>query len=223
MIALAAVTLSLQIARTTLDALDGVSIEVAAHNPSPHPVDVTFTQPSEYEIDILKGSRVVFTTLRALPSSVTFPPHTRALQPGPSVLVVYIWNTIESDGTTPGGGSYTVRARLLGKGVTPVASTTIRFAAPTPIIALPKLKPSDEVTIAGRLDLTKAQITDSTGTVALGRKLATAPDAPIAVRGYLTKNPVNGAPMFFVERWAPLEPLPAIAHIVKTEPSATPH
>ncbi len=223
MIALAAITLSLQIARTTLDALDGVSIEVAAHNSSRHPVDVSFPQPSEYEIDILKGSRVIFSTLRPLPSNVKFPPHTRALQPGPSVLVVYIWNTIESDGTTPAAGTYTVRARLLGARVTPAATTTIRFAAPTPIIALPKLKPSDEVTIAGRLDLTKQHITDSTGTIALGRKLATAPNAPIAVRGYLTKNPTDGSPMFFVERWAPLEPIPSAPPVPTTAPSATPH
>ena len=204
MIALAAVTLTMQIARTTLDALDGVSIELAAHNASAQPVTITFAHPEEYEIDVLRGSTVIWSTLRPMQPGATFPPHKRTIPPGPSVLVVYVWNTIENDGTVPGGGTYTVRARLLGDGVTPATQTTIRFAMPTPVSALAKLKAGEEVTIAGRLDDAKMQLSDSTGTIALGRKLPTAPNAPIAVRGYVTLK-TDGTRSFYVERWAPIE------------------
>lgn len=204
MIAFAAVTLTMQIARTTLDALDGVSIELAAHNASAKPATITFAHPEEYAIDVLHGSTVVWSTLRPIRAGVTFPPHVRTIPPGPSVLVVYVWNTIENDGATPSGGTYTVRARLLGEGVSPTAQTTIRFAMPTPISALAELKPGDEVTIAGRLDDDKLLLRDSTGAIALGRKLPNAPNAPIAVRGYVTLK-TDGTRTFYVERWAPIE------------------
>ncbi|MDE2482550.1 MAG: hypothetical protein KGN02_10210 [bacterium] len=204
MIALAAITLSLQIARTTLDPLDGVNIEVAVHNTRSTPETVTFPQPQEYAIDVLRGTKVIFSTLRPEPPGVTFPPHARTLPPGPSVLVVYIWNALADDGGAPGAGTYTVRARLLGEHVEAQAQTTIRFTEPTPVSALAKLKLGDEVTIAGRLDAGKTVLSDSTGSITLGHRLSAAPDAPICVRGYVTKR-LDGSRGFYVERWAPLE------------------
>ncbi len=202
---LAAITLSLQITRSTLDVLDGVNVEVAAHNTGNAPVSLRFSRPEEYEIDVLRGTHVIFSTLRPLPANITFPPHRRTLQPGPTVLAIYDWNTIENDGSTPRAGTYTVRATLLAEGSSPQAQTMVRFVAPTPIVALAKLKPGDEVTIAGTLDAAKQELTDETGSVALGRKLAAAPGATIAVRGYIMKRP-DGSSLFYVERWAPFAP-----------------
>ena len=101
MLALAALTLSLQLRQTSFDLLDGVSIEVATHNSATAPVVVKFAQPPEYEIDVLRGSDVIWKNSTEVPVEATFPVHTRQFVPGPSVLVVYIWNGTESDGAGP--------------------------------------------------------------------------------------------------------------------------
>ena len=48
MLALAALTLSLQLQQSSFDLLDGVSIEVAAHNSASAPAVVKFARPEEY-------------------------------------------------------------------------------------------------------------------------------------------------------------------------------
>ena len=204
MLALAALTLSLQLRQTSFDLLDGVSIEVATHNSATAPVVVKFAQPPEYEIDVLRGSDVIWKNATEVPVEATFPVHTRQFVPGPSVLVVYIWNGTESDGSAPGPGTYTVRVRLLGQGVTPEASTKVRFIDPIPVTALDKLKQGDTVTIAGTLDATKGILTDATGTIPLGRRILTAPAGTVAVRGYLLQR-VGRPSVFFVQRWAPMQ------------------
>lgn len=202
MIALAAITLSLQLQRTSFDLLDGVDIEVAVHNTAKTPAAVTFPQPAEYEIDILRGDTTLWSNKQQYPPGVTFPPHKRQLFPGPTILAVYIWNAIASDGSTPGPGEYTVRARLLGTPGGADASTMMKFISPVPVSALEKLKLGEVVTIAGHLDGTKGMLTDATGTVPLMKRLVTvAPDAVVAVRGYLTTEP-DRTHAFFVQRWA---------------------
>ena len=204
MLALAALTLSLQLQQNSFDLLDGVSIEIATHNSASTPMSVTFQHPAEYEIDVLRGDTVIWSNSTSAPLGATFPPHTRGFRPGPSVLVVYIWNAITSDGTTPVPGTYTVRAHLLGEGVTPTASASFHFINPVPVAAVDKLKVGDTVTIAGMLDASKGFLTDASGTLRLGRRLLTAPNALIAVRGYLVLEP-DRTYAFFVQRWAPLE------------------
>jgi hypothetical protein len=204
MLALAALTLSLQLQQNSFDLLDGVSVEIATHNSASIPTPVTFQQPAEYEIDVLRGDTIIWSNSTSVPPGVTFPPHTRGFRPGPSVLVVYIWNAIASDGTTPAPGAYTIRARLLGEGVTPTASASVHFINPVPVAAVEKLKLGDTVTIAGVLDVTKGLLTDASGTLRLARRLLTAPNAPIAVRGYLMLEP-DRTYAFFIQRWAPLK------------------
>jgi len=201
-IAFAAITLSLALQRTSFDLLDGVAIEVAVHNSAKLPATATFSQPGEYEIDILRGETLLWSNKQQYPPNVTFPAHKKQFLPGPTILAVYIWNAIEADGSTPGPGEYTVRARLLSTPGTADASTTVKFISPVPVSALEKLKLGEEVTIAGHLDGTKGMLTDATGTVPLMKRLATAaPDDVVAVRGYLTTLP-NRTHAFFVERWA---------------------
>jgi hypothetical protein len=204
MLALAALTLSLQLRQTSFDLLDGVSIEVATHNTATAPAVVKFAQPPEYQIEVLRGDEVIWKNSTDVPVEATFPVHTRQFVPGPSVLVVYIWNGTESDGSAPSPGTYTVRARLLGQGVTPEASTKVRFIDPIPVTALEKLKQGDTVTIAGTLDPTKGMLTDATGTIPLGRRLLNAPAGTVAVRGYLLRR-VGRPSVFFVQRWAPMQ------------------
>jgi hypothetical protein len=72
------------------------------------------------------------------------------------------------------------------------------------VSALDKLKQGDTVTIAGTLDPTKAILTDPTGSVPLGRRLLTAPDGPVAVRGYYLRR-VGRDAIFVVQRWAPMQ------------------
>lgn len=207
-LAAAALTLSLQIAPPALDMLDGASIEVVAHNESGKPVQASFASPSEYEIDVMRGTDVVWTSLRPLPPGAHFPAHGRTFMPGPTVLTVYIWNGLGDDGTTPGPGEYTVRAHLL-TGAQPEASATLRIINPAPVMAVQKLKEGDEVTISGHLDANKGALTDPTGTIALMKRLVTAGAGPVAVRGYLTTAP-GGAKAFYVKRWAPVfEKIPA--------------
>jgi hypothetical protein len=204
MLALAALTLSLHLQQTSFDVLDGVAIEVAVHNTSNQPVDVAFEKPSEYEIDVVRNGTVVWTNQTAQPPGVTFPQHQRHFIPGPSVLVVYVWNGVETSGDAPSPGTYTVTARLLGKNATPSASAPLHLIDPIPSSAVSHVKAGDVVTIAGTLDPTKQLLTDATGTIRLARRLVTAPDGTIAVRGYLTVLP-GRANAFFVQRWAPMQ------------------
>ncbi len=199
----AALTLSLQLQRATFDVLDAVNIEVVAHNSAKMPVNATFSSPAQYELDLLHGSDVVWTSLRPTPETVRFPPHTRSFAPGPNVLAVFIWNGIASDGAAPAPGAYTLRARMLTITTQAETSVPIRFINAVPVAALTKIKEGDEVTIAGTVDAAKAQLSDQTGTIRLARTLTSAPQASIVVRGYLTTAP-DGAKTFFVERWARL-------------------
>jgi hypothetical protein len=200
---LAALSLSLQLQQTSFDLLDGVSIALAAHNPANTAQLVKFAHPVEYEIQILDGGKVIWSNAAPAPEPTIFPIHARKFVPGPSTIVVYIWNGVENDGDAPEAGDYTVRARLLGVTETPEATAKLHFAPPTPIVALDKLKTGDVVTIAGTLDATKGVLTDTSGSVTLGRRLTTA-TGTIAVRGYYLKR-VNRTPVFFIQRWAPLQ------------------
>ena len=201
---LAALTLSLQLQQTSFDLLDGVSIEVAAHNSAGTTATVKFARPAEYEIDILRGDKVIWSNATVAPESTTFPVHTRQFISGPSVIVVYIWNGTESDGSSPAPGEYTVRARLLGMGVTPQATAKVHFINPVPVDALAKLKYGESVTIAGVLDPTRGILTDASGTVTLARRLLNAPDGTIVVRGYLLHR-FGQKDVFYIQRWAPMQ------------------
>lgn len=201
---IAALTLSLQLQQTSFDLLDGVSIAIAAHNDGGAPTIVKFPKPSEYEIQVLRGNDVVWTNAMVARENTSFPVHTHRFVPGPSVLVVYVWNSVETDGTSPSPGIYTVRARLLGDGVTPEATAKLHFAEPFPTSGLNALKTGNVVTIAGSLDATKQLLTDSSGTVTLARRLASAPNGTIAVRGYLLHR-VGRPDVFYVQRWAPMQ------------------
>jgi hypothetical protein len=200
----AAITLSLQLQQTSFDLLDGVSIALAAHNSAAAPAIVKFSKPSEYEIQVLHGTDVIWTTQTVNPENTMFPVHTHRFVSGPSVLVVYIWNALDANGTSPSPGNYTVRARLLGEGVTPEATAKVHFSEPFPASGLSTLKTNDVVTIAGTLDATKQILTDSSGSVTLAKRLPTAPDGTIAVRGYLLRR-VGRPDVFYVQRWAPMQ------------------
>jgi hypothetical protein len=199
LVAAAALTLSLQLERTSFDILDGVSIEVVTHNSSAKPVPVVFPKPSEYEISIEKNGVAIWNNQTAQPLGVTIPPHMRAMMPGPNVLTVYIWNAIENDGSTPAAGTYTVHAKLLGKAENPEASLDIKFINPVPVSALAKLNVGDELTIAGTLDATQQQLTDATGTILLAKKVPL--KGLVAVRGFITERQ-DHIRVFFVKRWA---------------------
>jgi hypothetical protein len=205
--AAAALTLSLELQRSTFDVLDAVDIEVVAHNPNKQPLSASFPAPSEYEIDLLRGSHVLWTSLRPQPIVAHFPPHARSFMPGPNVLAVFIWNGLASDGTAPAPGEYTIRVRMLDGGAQPQATMPVRFINTVPVIAVAKLKVGDEVTISGTLDASKSRLTDGSGSIALMRKLPAAPETTIAVRGYLTTAP-DRTQGFFVERWAPVSEIP---------------
>ncbi len=200
----AALTLSLQLQQTSFDLLDGVSIALAVHNSASAPSIVKFSKPAEYEIQVLHGSDVIWANQTVAPENASFPVHTHRFVSGPSVLVVYIWNAVKASGASPGPGLYTVRARLLGEGVTPEATAKLRFTDPFPASGLGTLKTGDIVTIAGTLDATKQILTDSSGTVTLAKRLLTAPDSTIAVRGYLLHR-VGRSDVFYVQRWAPMQ------------------
>lgn len=204
MLALAALTLSLHIGQTSFDVLDGVAIEVAVHNTGDRPADVAFVKPAEYEIDVVRNGTVLWSNDVRLPPGTTFPQHHRSFMPGPTVLVVYVWNGVQSDGSAPAPGNYTVTARLLGAHASPSASAPLHLAEPVPVDALPHLKRGDVVTIAGTLDATKQFLTDASGTVRLARRIPTAPNGTIAVRGYWTTLP-GRFDAFYIQRWAPMQ------------------
>lgn len=203
MLALAALTLSLHIQQTSFDVLDGVAIELAVHNAGDRPANVAFEKPAEYEIDVVRNGTVLWSNDVQSPAGVTFPVHHHSFMPGPSVLVVYVWNGVQNDGSAPAPGNYTVTARLLGIHASPTASASLHLADPVPVAALPHLKHGDIVTIAGTLDATKQFLTDASGTVRLARKLPMAPNGIVAVRGYWTTLP-GRFDAFYVQRWAPM-------------------
>jgi hypothetical protein len=196
----AALTLTLQLERTSFDLLDGVSIEVVAHNSTAKPISEVFAKPAEYELTIEKrDGTVLWASNTQTPIGANIPPHMHAIMPGPNVLTVYIWNAIANDGSTPGPGDYTVRARLLGKTNQPQAKLDIHFISPTPVSALAKLKAGDELTVAGTLDATQQQLTDATGTVTLMKKIPLA--GVVAIRGFIIERP-DHTRVFYVKRWA---------------------
>ncbi|HET9030539.1 MAG TPA: hypothetical protein VFN49_10195 [Candidatus Aquilonibacter sp.] len=200
-LAAAALSLSLHVQPAAIDMLDGTSIEVIAHNANARPVQVSFPSPNEYEIEILHGDDVIWTSLRPLPPGAHFPAHVRSLMPGPTVFTVYIWNGLSGDNTAPPPGQYTVRAHLLA-GAKPEATATFRIINPAPVMAVAKLKEGDTVTLSGTLDASKSTLTDATGTIPLMKHLLTAPST-VAVRGFLTTAP-GGVKTFYVQRWAPI-------------------
>lgn len=202
MILAAALTLTLQLERTSFDLLDGVSIEVVAHNTGSKPIPVVFPKPAEYEISITKDGQEVWSSHSADPVGATIPAHMHALMPGPNVLTVYIWNAIENDGSTPGPGEYVVHAKLMGESIHPEASLPIRFINPVPISALAKLKVGDEITIAGTLDASKQILTDATGSIPLMKRVPLT--GIVAVRGFITERPDHTRALY-VKRWAKMQ------------------
>lgn len=200
MILAAALSLSLQLVRTSFDMLDGVSVEVIVHNPQTHPVTATFPAPSEYELDLTDGKKQLWTTLQAPPPGAHFPAHTHVFMPGPTVLAIYVWNGVLADGSVPAPGTYRFRARLLDVSAPPEAFASVHFIKPVPVSALAKLKLGDEVTIAGTLAGDSMHLTDSTGTVALMRKLANAAKGTVVIRGYIVERP-DHTRAFYIKRW----------------------
>ncbi len=200
---LSAITLSLQLQRTTYDLLDALSIEVAAHNTGKAPVSVRFPAPPEYRIDVLHNGNVIWSSMTAA-TATAIPPHAKLLMPGPTVLAVYVWNETAKDGASIAPGDYTIHAQMLGEAASAESSVRVKFASPTPVSVLSSLHQGDQVTIVGALDATRASLTDSSGTIPLARRLLGAPDGTVAIRGYLTTL-ADKTHAFFVERWAPLE------------------
>lgn len=199
----AALSLTLQLERTSFDLLDPVSIEVVAHNATAKPVPVVFPKPIEYEISILKNDVTIWTSPTAQPLGATIPAHTRVVVPGSPVLAIYIWNAVANDGSAPAPGDYLVKARLLGATLQPEASLKVHFISPVPVSALAKLNIGDEVTIAGTLDETKGLLTDATGTIPLMKHLPGATGV-VAIRGYIAQRP-DHTRAFFIKRWAPIK------------------
>jgi hypothetical protein len=215
------VGVTVQTLRTSFDLLDTLTIEVVAHNPSSSLRTVTFPKPVEYDIEVSHAGRPVWSSLPpSPPPNATIAPHARAFGAGPTPLVLYDWNELTHEGYSPLPGNYTIRVTLLDA-ARPSAALDVTFAQPLPTTVLPKLKPNEEVTIAGRLDATHLVLADANGSIPLSRRLIQAPpDWPIVVRGFATDHP-DGSRTFTFERWASLgAPLPAPPPMM---PAATPH
>lgn len=213
------VGLSVHVMRNSLDLLDTLAIGVVLDNPSSSPIAMRFALPAEYAIDVLLGDTLVWSTMpQGATSAIHFPSHLRTVLPGTNTLAVYDWNEIARNGTSPKPGEYTIRVRLLQNGTQPVATTHVRFVAPTPISAIAKLPIGDAITIAGRLDPTREIVTDSTGSTILPRRLIGAPlDATVAMRGFITATRAGGR-YLLVQRWAPFS-----VPIATATPSPTPN
>jgi hypothetical protein len=203
--------LTLQAHRESLDLLDGVFIELIAHNPSQAIRTVQFPAPTEYEIDVMRDGDQLWSSLPpSPPPGVTVVPHSRAFNPGATPVVIYDWNELTAARWSPLPGTYKIRATLLNA-AHPSATMDITFAPPLPTTALSKLKVDEAVTMAGRLDATRKVLTDSSGSVVLTRGIPAPPDVPIVVRGYPTDHP-DGSRTFTFQRWASLGgPLPTPA------------
>jgi hypothetical protein len=200
----ASVDVTVQTVRTSFDLLDSLTVEVVAHNPSSTLRSVSFAQPTEYEIDVARDGRQIWTSLPpSPPPGVTFSPHARTFGSGPTPVVLYDWNLLTREHWSPLPGKYSVRVTLLDA-ARPTASIDVTFLQPLPTTILSKLKPNEAVTIAGRLDATKQFLADANGTLTLSRRLLTAPaNFLIVVRGYPTDHP-DGSRTLTLERWAPL-------------------
>lgn len=202
---IAAVTLSVQLQRTSFDLLDGLSIQIAARNSASRSVDVRFPAPAEYAIDVVHNGEAVWTS--AAPpaaASPAFPPHVKRLLPGATILAVYVWNEETRDGSSVAPGNYLVRVRLLGDGVNPETSLPLHFAAPLPVSALASLRAGEVVTLSGRYDAAGQILADATGAIRLSKRLIGAPSqGSVAVRGYVSPG-AGSAPAFVVTRWAKL-------------------
>jgi hypothetical protein len=223
-----AIGLTIQTHRESLDLLDGIFIEVVAHNPSSAIRTVEFAAPTEYEIDVSHNGEQIWSSLPASPPpGVTYTAHARAFNPGATPVVIYDWNELTPDRWSPLPGTYKVRVTLL-TAARPSATTDIAFAPPLPTTALTKLKQNEAVTMAGRLDVTRKILADSSGSVVLSRSIPAPPDVPIVVRGYATDHP-DGSRTFTFQRWAPLGgplptpvPMPIIIKPRLTQPSPHP-
>ena len=203
-VAKAPVSISVHVDRTSFDLLDVLSIRVATHNAQSASLPMRFPAPREYALEIVRGDDVVYSSTPASPPpALSTPPHVRALAPGPAILGTFEWNELATDGSSPLPGRYTIRVRLLCDGVQPTASAPVSFVPPTPVSAIAKLHAGDAITIAGRLDSTLQTLTDTTGSIRLSHRLLGAPDAPVAVRGYITVQP-DTSRSIAVTRWAPL-------------------
>jgi hypothetical protein len=223
------VGITVQTVRTSFDLLDTLAIEVVAHNPSSTLRNVTFAGPNEYAIEVSRDGTVLWTSLPpSPPPSVTFAPHTHAFGPGPTPIVLYDWNELTRDRWSPLPGTYTVRVQLLDA-ARPSASIDVKFTEPLPTTVLAKIKPNEEVTIAGKLDATQQFLTDANGSIALSRRLLAAPpDYPIVIRGFPTDHP-DGSRTFTFERWAsyggPLPtpaPVPQVRRVILMSPHPKP-
>ena len=220
--------LSVQTHRESFDLLDGIFIEVVAHNPSKAIRTVEFAQPLEYEIDVSRDGTPLWSSLPASPPpGQTYVPHTRAFNAGATPVVIYDWNELTPQRWSPLPGKYNVRVTLLSA-ARPSATTHITFAPPLPTTALSKLKADESVTMAGRLDPTRKILTDSSGSIVLSRGIPAPPDVPIVVRGYATDHP-DGSRTFTFQRWASLggplptpAPMPLILQPRVTPPSPQP-
>lgn len=202
--AAAPVNVTVQVDRSSFDLLDTVAIRIAADNPGRQPATVRFSAPTEYAVEILRGSTIIWNSVVPPPSpQPSLPGHTRALNPGATTIALYDWDGLLRDGTTPQPGTYTVRVRLLADPGLPAASTSVRFIAPLPISAIAKLPLGSAVTVGGRLDATLGTLSDATGSVLLSRRLLKAPDAPIVIRGFVSSRP-DGTRMLSLTRWAAL-------------------
>jgi hypothetical protein len=220
----APVGVTVQVQRTSFDLLDSLDIEVVVHNPGAQTQSAIFAAPAEYAIEALRDGKVVWSSAPAVPApGATYAPHRHAFAPGPTTLVIYDWNEVTPQGRSPLPGEYTIRARLLD---TSRAAATMRvtFIAPLPTTALTKLKPNEEVTMAGQLDPLRATLTDANGSVRLSRRLLAAPAGqPVVIRGYATDT-AGATRTFTVERWAPLglTPPPPPSPMPAPSPSASP-
>lgn len=200
----APVSISAHVDRTSFDLLDVLSVRIATHNPSNASAMLRFPGPREYMLDVMRGDTVVYSTTPASPAPATAgPPHGHAFAPGPAMLGTFEWNELASDGSSPLPGRYTIRVRLLCEGTQPVTIEPVTFVEPAPVSAIAKLRAGDAVTIAGRLDPTLQTLTDATGSIRLSHRLLGAPDAPVAVRGYITVQS-DTSRTIAVTRWAPL-------------------
>ncbi|HTA39686.1 MAG TPA: hypothetical protein VK760_11440 [Candidatus Acidoferrales bacterium] len=207
------VGLSVQTHRDSFDLLDGIFIELVAHNPGKAIRTVEFAQPTEYEIDVVRNGVQLWSSLPpSPPPGQTYVAHARAFNAGATPVVIYDWNEVTAEHWSPLPGKYTIRAALL-TAAHPSATTEITFVPPLPTTALSKLKPNEAVTMAGRLDATRKILTDSNGSVVLTRGIPAPPDTPIVVRGFATDHP-NASRTFTMQRWASLGgPLPTAAPI----------
>lgn len=195
--------LSIQVARTSLDLLDTLSVGVILDNPGRKPTTLRFPQPGEYTIEVLRGSSVVWSSSpKPIESEARYPIHTHEVLPGAQRLATYVWNELASDGSSPLPGEYTIRVRLNTVGAQPTAITKVRFAHPTPISALDALKLGDEITLAGHLDASQRVLTDPTGSTTLTRRIRSSTSDTIVVRGYIAAGR-DGKRYLAITRWAP--------------------